>query len=186
MGTYTEDVFANRLVQLREEHDLSQTDLSRLTGISSSTVSYLEYDKQKPSYKTLKELARIFQVPTDYLLGLSDNSEYLDAPEDNGTAMVVAAPSNPNSGTDLQNVADEVVNLLVSKGETYGDSWKRRGGVGAAMMLLRKMDRFESIVEVSDWDVFKALRKGGHDFEDDLKDIVGYALLILAEHRSSS
>ena len=35
------------------------------------------------------------------------------------------------------------IETLVEKEDDYGDSWKRRGGIGAFMMLARKWDRIE-------------------------------------------
>lgn len=78
---------------------------------------------------------------------------------------------------------------LREKGESYGDSWKKRGGVGAFMMLARKWDRMsntwdkiESAVENEGWDVFKAcgkyVEKDG--ILDDIGDLRRYLLLIEA------
>ena len=42
---------------------------------------------------------------------------------------------------EVEKVAGEdVVNLDMAE-QSYGDSWKQRGGVGAFMMLARKWDR---------------------------------------------
>lgn len=43
----------------------------------------------------------------------------------------------------LRRVADSDVAGLKKAEESYGDSWKRRGGIGAFMMLARKWDRLE-------------------------------------------
>lgn len=43
----------------------------------------------------------------------------------------------------LQKVADSDVVGLQRAEKSYGDSWKRRGGIGAFMMLARKWDRLE-------------------------------------------
>ena len=44
-----------------------------------------------------------------------------------------------------QNIVEADVATLELKGKTYGDSWKRRGGVGAFMMLAdRKSTRLNS------------------------------------------
>jgi len=47
--------------------------------------------------------------------------------------------------TKLQIVVDNDVKVLHEKGAAYGDSWKKRGGIGAFMMLARKWDRIENI-----------------------------------------
>jgi hypothetical protein len=46
----------------------------------------------------------------------------------------------------LQTVADEDVRFVLDKDRSYGASWKKRGGVGAFMMLARKWDRLETML----------------------------------------
>ena len=53
-----------------------------------------------------------------------------------------------------RNVANADVKTLEEKGRTYGDSWKRRGGVGAFMMLARKWDRIENQASKLNYDIF--------------------------------
>ena len=43
---------------------------------------------------------------------------------------------------------NDVVNLD-KKDDFYGSSWKKRGGIGAFMMLARKWDRLENILKES-------------------------------------
>ena len=45
-------------------------------------------------------------------------------------------------------VARADVTALEKAEESYGDSWKKRGGVGAFMMLARKWDRLEKQVDI--------------------------------------
>jgi hypothetical protein len=47
----------------------------------------------------------------------------------------------------LEDVAAEDVAHLKEKERTYGGSWKKRGGVGAFMMLARKWDRLENLLQ---------------------------------------
>ena len=47
--------------------------------------------------------------------------------------------------THLEAIAKEDVLGLTKAQQSYGDSWKKRGGVGAFMMLARKWDRIENI-----------------------------------------
>ena len=54
---------------------------------------------------------------------------------------------------------DDVLGLHNSE-QSYGDSWKQRGGVGAFMMLARKWDRIEKQVEGYRYDIFDAMAKG--------------------------
>jgi hypothetical protein len=65
----------------------------------------------------------------------------------------------------------------------YGNSWKKRGGVGAFMMLARKWDRIENQVKDHNYDVLKALQEDGLEtgILDDIRDLRRYLLLVESE-----
>ena len=78
------------------------------------------------------------------------------------------------------------IETLVEKEEDYGDSWKKRGGVGAFMMLARKWDRIEN--SLSDrvderYDIFHAMMQDMRDdgILDDIRDLRRYLLLVESE-----
>lgn len=77
-------------------------------------------------------------------------------------------------------LTDADVELLKEKGKTYGDSWKRRGGTGAFMMLARKWDRIEKAAQEYNYDIFEAIKHV--DFlVDDIIDLRCYLILCQAE-----
>ena len=80
-------------------------------------------------------------------------------------------------------VARADVTALEKAEESYGDSWKKRGGVGAFMMLARKWDRLEKQVENMDYDVFEAIRDDNREegVIDDVRDLRRYLMLVEAE-----
>tara|TARA_R110001583_G_scaffold13262_8_gene57380 strand:+ start:145 stop:504 length:360 start_codon:yes stop_codon:yes gene_type:complete len=85
-----------------------------------------------------------------------------------------------------ENMKESAQNDLeaLKRAETsYGDSWKRRGGVGAFMMLARKFDRIEHQAQKHGWDVFEAgeIYKGEAGLLDDIRDLRRY-LLLTEEH----
>ncbi|MEW8974515.1 MAG: helix-turn-helix transcriptional regulator [Tissierellaceae bacterium] len=61
--------FGNRLRQLRLENNMTQEDLSKELNVSRATVGRYENDDRFPDKDTLKNIADIFNVSTDYLLG---------------------------------------------------------------------------------------------------------------------
>jgi transcriptional regulator with XRE-family HTH domain len=63
----------DRLKALREEHGLSQRELSGLCGLGTSAIGTYERGEVDPSSKHLKMIAEKLGVSTDYLLGLSDD-----------------------------------------------------------------------------------------------------------------
>lgn len=81
--------------------------------------------------------------------------------------------------------AEDVIGLRKAE-ESYGDSWKRRGGVGAFMMLARKWDRLEKQVKENGYDVFAAIEKDerSEGIIDDLRDLRRYLMLVEGEMRA--
>ena len=63
-----------RLRKLRIEHNLTQNEVSILTGIKRSSIASYELNEQLPSVDKLIQLANLYKVSLDYLRGL-DNSE---------------------------------------------------------------------------------------------------------------
>ena len=61
---------ADRIKTLRENRGLTQSELSRLLGITRSSVNAWEMGISVPSTQYVVELAEIFKVSTDYLLGV--------------------------------------------------------------------------------------------------------------------
>lgn len=61
---------ADRIKQLREEKGYTQADLAKQLGITRSSVNAWEMGISVPSTQYVVELASIFKVSTDYLLGV--------------------------------------------------------------------------------------------------------------------
>jgi hypothetical protein len=80
----------------------------------------------------------------------------------------------------IQNLADTDVAKLKHAQESYGDSWRSRGGVGAFMMLARKWDRIENQVTKDGYDVFKTINDdpSSTGILDDIRDLRRYLLLV--------
>lgn len=65
---------ADRIRLLRESMDLTQADLARMLGISRSGVNAWEMGLTVPSTPYIVELAKIFNISADYLLGIDQNA----------------------------------------------------------------------------------------------------------------
>lgn len=71
--------FQKRVKELMERDSISQKELSRLSGISESSVSrYLSGD-MKPRMDILANIAKVFGVTTSYLLGEDNTIKVADA-----------------------------------------------------------------------------------------------------------
>lgn len=65
-------MFGTRIVTLRKERGLTQSQLAQELGISRSSLSLYEIEKREPDTETLFKISNYFGVSTDYLLGLED------------------------------------------------------------------------------------------------------------------
>lgn len=68
--------------------------------------------------------------------------------------------------------------FLAERQKTYGDSWKKRGGVGAFMMLARKWDRIETISKGDAAKLRAAIAEDTGGIVDDIDDLRRYLLLV--------
>ena len=64
--------FAKRLKELRLECNMSRNQLARLMLIHPRTISYWELEQRECNLEQLAQLAKIFDVTTDFLLGLEN------------------------------------------------------------------------------------------------------------------
>lgn len=63
-----------RIKQLREGKNLTQAELAKQLGITRSSVNAWEMGISVPSTQYIVELAAMFRVSTDYLLGVDATS----------------------------------------------------------------------------------------------------------------
>lgn len=82
-------------------------------------------------------------------------------------------------------IAQEDTDRVLAKDRDYGASWKKRGGIGAYMMVARKFDRLETMCAKHGYDVFKACAAEGgtESLLDTIRDARSYLDLIEAEVR---
>lgn len=63
-------MLGQRIGELRTAHGWSQVALAQRLGVAKQTVSNWENENIQPSIEMLMRLAKLFNVTTDYLLGL--------------------------------------------------------------------------------------------------------------------
>lgn len=69
--------FGERLKQLRIQSGLTQQQLATKLNLTKSVISYYELQERYPSPEVLMKLAGVFNVSSDYLLGV-DNKHMID------------------------------------------------------------------------------------------------------------
>ena len=65
-------MLGTRIKELRKEFGLSQVELAAQMEVTKQTISNWENENIQPSVDMLVGLANVFNVTTDYLLGLDD------------------------------------------------------------------------------------------------------------------
>ena len=65
----------NKLKTLRIQRQMTLKDVACRVGVSKSIISAYENGSRRPSYEMLIKLARLFNVTTDYLLGLEQKKQ---------------------------------------------------------------------------------------------------------------
>ena len=65
-------LFCDRIKELRLDQKLTQKELAKKLNTSNSSDCDWEKGRSQPDLQTLVNIATLFDVSTDYLLGLSD------------------------------------------------------------------------------------------------------------------
>lgn len=71
-------MLARRLRELREENNYTQQEIASKIGLTKGAYGCYERGISVPDAHTLLQLADIFDVTTDYLLGLSDDKKPIE------------------------------------------------------------------------------------------------------------
>ena len=66
------EIIGQRIKELRSENNLTQSELSKQTGLGLATIAHWENDTKTPSVESIIILAKFFKCSADYLLGLED------------------------------------------------------------------------------------------------------------------
>ncbi len=64
-----------RIRDLREDHDMNQTQIAKMLGMSQTGYSKYETGENDVPTAVLIKLARFYNTSIDYILGETDNKE---------------------------------------------------------------------------------------------------------------
>ena len=65
-------LIGERLAEIRKDHGDTQQTLAARINVTKYTVSSWEQEKSEPNHEMLVKFCRLYEVSSDYLLGLSD------------------------------------------------------------------------------------------------------------------
>ena len=66
----------SKIIQLRKELNLSQSQLAQKIGVSRTIVGNYERNSNSPSIEILLKMAKVFNVSVDFIIGESQLSSY--------------------------------------------------------------------------------------------------------------
>lgn len=93
-------MIGERLSELRKDRGMSQQELADKLSLTKFTISSYEREKTMPSDEIKTELAKIFNVSLDYLLGLIDEP----VPYKRDYTCINIPPNIPQEAVDLLNL----------------------------------------------------------------------------------
>lgn len=117
----------NRIKELRIINRLTQKELAEKAKIGYRTISDYEREISTPDGDSLKKLASVFNVTTDYLLGITNNPNAvkLNVADADGTTMQLEYEllnkMNGFTAQDLQKVSEYIDFLKMQKGNNKNE-----------------------------------------------------------------
>ena len=66
------EIFAKRVLELRNKAGLTREQFCNETGLSTRTLQRYEYGEREPNLSTLITFAKFYNVSLDYLAGLEE------------------------------------------------------------------------------------------------------------------
>lgn len=66
--------FSKRLTTLRNANNWSKTTVAKHLNVPLSTYANYEYGIREPDIKTISKISKLYNVSTDYLLGMSNDT----------------------------------------------------------------------------------------------------------------
>lgn len=102
--------FPARLKSAREMREWTQAELAEKAKMPPSSVAHFESGNRKPSFDTLKTLANVLHVTTDYLIGRADSHS------DSQVADTLYRDVAKLSGNDRE-IAADFVKMLADRNE---------------------------------------------------------------------
>ena len=68
--------FADKIKGMREDKDMSQTELGTILHMTQMKISRMETGRAEPSLNDIRQLCLYYNVSADWLLDLPDNLPY--------------------------------------------------------------------------------------------------------------
>jgi len=116
-----QDIFIKRLIELLEEKNMTQLELSKIIGTTNVTISRYIHGERKPRIEIVAKIAEAFGTSTDYLLGFSNVKYFTDSKNTNLTRIENKLNSLGllNSHKELSEAQIEIIEKLLDSTKDF-------------------------------------------------------------------
>lgn len=136
----------NRLKALREEKGMKQSELGKLLNVQDAAISKYESGKIPLTDETLLKLSKIFSVPVDYILGISEKR--------------VSDEDSEWRYPPVQNRLGTILNSYCSKNKIKDTNFAKRLGISTDLLSNIKLGVYtptipllNKIAEITGYDI---------------------------------
>lgn len=98
-------MLGDKIKELRKKMKITQKELGKNVGLSTSSIGMIESNRQGASSEKLKEIADFFGVTVDYLLSENENSETIRKKERDYSLTI---KEQENIDIEAQKILDEL------------------------------------------------------------------------------
>lgn len=107
--------FGKRLIELRKQKGLSQTELAKQIGVSYIQIGRYETKGTQPPAEVLNKLANAFNTSIDYLINGNSNEKALNTLKDNELLQQFKAVEQMND--DDRHIVQKLIGAFITQGK---------------------------------------------------------------------
>lgn len=159
--------FSERLKELRLKNKLTQKQLANELNVSQTAIALWEKGKRQPDIQTLEQLARLFDVNTDFLLGIGND------------LVITVNPETPDRSSE------KLMNYCKKYLEELSDDQKVSCSVFINYILKNNYSTSE-LERLLEYAEFLKSRRGTHKSKKNNPDIVLSPVLNAAHQRTDT
>ena len=103
--------FGARLRMAREHKGYTQIEVSRRTGINNKSLSHYENDLYSPDFESIRKLAKLYDVSTDYLFGLIEKFNHPQQPQIYNDELLEIINKYQNAPENIKNATKAMLEI---------------------------------------------------------------------------
>lgn len=112
-------MIGDRIKEERLKKEMTQGELGKAIGVSSSAIGMYEQNRRQPDIATLIKIANYYSTTTDYLLGRTDkpNNEDNDKPIEEPKTIAAHFDGEDYTEEEREDIESFIKNFVVRKRE---------------------------------------------------------------------